>query len=169
VFNANLVTKVYFPRLVVPMSAVLGGLVDLFVAGVVFAGIMVAYGVAPDWQIVLLPAFVVLAVVVALGIGFWLSALAVTYRDVQYVIPFLVQFGLFVTPIAYPSSLVPEGTRWLLGLNPMAGVVEGFRWCLIDTSPPIEVIVLSLSIGVTLFVTGLFYFRRMEQHFADRI
>jgi lipopolysaccharide transport system permease protein len=170
VVNQNLVTKVYFPRLTIPLAAVLGGLVDLAIAGVVFGGLMLVYGQAPGWPIVTLPFFVVLAVIAALGIGLWLSALAVTYRDVQYAIPFLVQIGLFATPIAYPASLVPEGSRFLLGLNPMAGVVEGFRWALIGGYPrPGPWLAVSVAVALAVFVSGLYYFRRMEDHFADRI
>lgn len=171
VLNQNLVTKVYFPRLVLPISAVLAGLVDLIVAGFVFVFLMVIYSVAPGWPIVTLPLFVLLAIVTCLGSGFLLSSLAVTYRDVAYVIPFLLQFGIFVTPIAYPATLVPEPWQVLLGLNPMAGVVEGFRWSLIGGYPAPNPLLLALSVlsALTLFVVGIFYFRRTENTFADRI
>lgn len=171
VLNQNLVTKVYFPRLALPISAVLAGLLDLFVAGLVFILLLVIYSVAPGWALVTLPLFVLLAVVTCLGTGFLLSSLAVTYRDVAYVIPFILQFGIFVTPIAFPASLVPEPWQVLLGLNPMAGVVEGFRWALIGSYPAPNAAMLALSVvsAAVLFVVGIFYFRRTENTFADRI
>lgn len=171
VLNQNLVTKVYFPRLVLPISAVLAGLLDLLIAGLVFIVLMVIYSVAPGWPIITLPFFVLLAIITCLGTGFLLSSLAVTYRDITYVIPFLLQFGIFITPIAYPASLVPEPWQALLGLNPMAGVVEGFRWALIGgyPAPSAELLGLSVISAVTLFVSGIFYFRRTENTFADRI
>jgi lipopolysaccharide transport system permease protein len=130
VANERLITKVYFPRLVVPIAAVLGGLVDFAVAFGILLVMMLYYGIVPTWAIVTLPGFILLAVMTALGVGLWLSALNVKYRDVRYTINFLIQFWLFATPVAYPSSLVPEKWRALYGLNPMAGVVEGFRWAL---------------------------------------
>ena len=171
VMNQNLVTKVYFPRLVLPISAVLAGLLDLLIAGVVFLLLLVIYSVSPGWEIVTLPAFVLLALVTSLGAAFLLSSLAVTYRDIEYVIPFVLQFGIFVTPIAFPASLVPEQWRVLLGLNPMAGVVEGFRWAFIGTYPAPNAAMLALSVAVALggFVLGIYYFRHTEADFADRI
>jgi lipopolysaccharide transport system permease protein len=171
VINQNLVTKVYFPRLVLPMAAVFGGLLDLLIASVVFLLLLVVYAVSPSWAILALPCFVLLAIVWALGSAFLLSSLAVTYRDVEYVIPFLLQFGIFVTPIAFPASLVPEQYQVLLGLNPMAGVVEGFRWALIGNYPAPNAAMLALSVAVALvaFVIGIYYFRRTEASFADRI
>ncbi|HMS62072.1 MAG TPA: ABC transporter permease [Solirubrobacteraceae bacterium] len=171
VLNQNLVTKVYFPRLVLPISAVLAGLLDLFVAGLVFIPLMLIYSVVPGWAIVTLPFFVLLAIVTCLGTGFLLSSLSVTYRDVAYVIPFLLQFGIFITPIAFPASLVPDPWQVLLGLNPMAGVVEGFRWALIGGYPAPNAAMLALSVvsALFLFVLGIFYFRRTENSFADRI
>jgi lipopolysaccharide transport system permease protein len=170
VANQSLVSKVYFPRLAIPIAVVLAGLVDLVIASSVLAGMMVWYGIAPPVQIVLLPLFVLLAIATSIGVGLWLSALAVEYRDIQYVIPFLLQFWLFVTPIAYPASIVPAGYRFLLGLNPMAGVVEGFRWTILGTdSAPGPLILVSIAVTLLLLVTGLFHFRRMEATFADRI
>ena len=171
VVNQNLVTKVYFPRLALPISAVLSGLLDLFVAGLVFILLMLIYSVAPGWAIVTLPLFVLLTIVTCLGTGFLLSSLAVTYRDIAYVIPFLLQFGIFITPIAFPASLVPEPWQVLLGLNPMAGAVEGFRWALIGDYPAPNAAMLALSVAsaTVLFVVGIFYFRRTENTFADRI
>ena len=168
--NQNLITKVYFPRLVVPISAVLGGLVDFAIAFVILLAMMFYYGVFPGIQLLALPAFILFAVLTALAVGLWLSALNVQYRDVRYTITFLIQFWLFATPVAYPSSLVPEKWRALYGLNPMAGVVEGFRWCLLDTASfPGHVVWASVAVVVLLLIGGLYYFRRMEQEFADVI
>jgi lipopolysaccharide transport system permease protein len=170
VSNQSLVSKVYFPRLAIPIATVLAGLVDLVVASSVLGGMMAWYGIAPPLHALLLPLFVVLAIATSLGVGLWLSALAVEFRDVQYVVPFLIQFWLFATPIAYPSSLVPSSYRFLLGLNPMAGVVDGFRWSLLgtDTAPGLMLAV-SVAVVAALVVSGVLYFRRMEATFADRI
>ncbi len=168
VVNQNLITKVYFPRLVIPMAPVLAGLVDFGIAFLVLLGMMVYYGMAPTMAVVTLPLFILLAVATALAVGLWLSALNVQYRDVRYTIPFLTQFWLFVTPIAYPSSLVPEKWRVLYGLNPMAGVVEGFRWAMLGTAnAPGPMVAVSVAVVVALLVGGLYYFRRMEKTFAD--
>ena len=168
VANERLITKVYFPRLVVPISAVLAGLVDFAIAFVVLLGMMAFYGIMPTWAVVTLPLFILLAIMTALGVGLWLSALNVQYRDVRYTITFLTQFWLFLTPVAYPSSLIPEKWRPLYGLNPMAGVVEGFRWALLGkTEGPGPLLAVSVAVVVLIFVGGLYYFRRMEQTFAD--
>ncbi len=166
--NQNLITKVYFPRLVVPIAAVLGGLVDFLVAFVLLLLMMLYYGIVPGWTIVTLPAFLLLAVMTALGVGLWLSALNVKYRDVRYTIAFIVQFWLFATPVAYPSSIVPPKWRALYGLNPMAGVVEGFRWALLGKQhAPGAMLWVSVAVVLVILVGGLFYFRRMEDTFAD--
>ncbi len=166
--NQNLITKVYFPRLVVPIAAVLGGLVDFAVAFAILLVMMFYYGVVPGWAIVTLPGFILLAVMTALGVGLWLSALNVKYRDVRYTITFLVQFWLFATPVAYPSSIVPAKWRALYGLNPMAGVVEGFRWALLGkTEAPGAMLWVSVAVVIVILIGGLYYFRRMEQEFAD--
>ena len=168
VANERLITKVYFPRLVVPIAAVLGGLVDFAVAFVILLLMMLYYGIVPTWAIVTLPGFILLAVMTALGVGLWLSALNVKYRDVRYTIGFMIQFWLFATPVAYSSSIVPETWRPLYGLNPMAGVVEGFRWALLGKSePPGALLAVSVAVVILLLVGGLYYFRRMEQEFAD--
>lgn len=168
VANERLLTKVYFPRLVVPIAAVLGGLVDFAIAFVILLLMMLYYGVAPTWAIVTLPGFILLAVITALGVGLWLSALNVQYRDVRHTMGFLIQFWLFATPVAYSGSLVPERWRPLYGLNPMVGVVEGFRWALLGKSePPGAVLAVSVAVVVVLLIGGLYYFRRMEQEFAD--
>ena len=166
--NQHLITKVYFPRLVVPISAVLSGLVDFFIASVLLLGLMLYYGIVPGLAIVTVPGFILLAIVTALGVGLWLSALNVQYRDVRYTINFMIQFWLFATPVAYPSSIVPEKWRALYGLNPMAGVVEGFRWALLGkSSAPGPMLFVSVAVVLAIFVGGLYYFRRMEQQFAD--
>ncbi len=166
--NQNLITKVYFPRLVIPISAVLGGLVDFAIAFLILLAMMTFYGIVPGWQIVTLPGFILLAIMTALGVGLWLSALNVQYRDVRYTITFLVQVWLFATPVAYPSSIIPAKWRALYGLNPMAGVVEGFRWALLGKSEsPGPLLWVSVCVVLLLLVGGLYYFRRMEQQFAD--
>ena len=168
VANERLITKVYFPRLIVPISAVLGGLIDFCIAFVILLLMMFYYGIRPTEAIVALPAFILLAIATALGVGLWLSALNVKYRDVRYTITFLVQFWLFATPVAYPSSIVPERWRPLFGLNPMAGVVEGFRWALLGKSEgPGVVLAISVVVVILILIGGLYYFRRMEAEFAD--
>lgn len=170
VTNSNLITKVYFPRLVIPISSVLAGCVDFAVSFVILIGLMMWYGVTPHWGIVFLPAFVAFALLAALSVGLWLSALNVTYRDVRYTIPFLTQFWMFATPIAYPIGIIPERYQALYALNPMVGVVEGFRWAMLGTdNAPGPMIAVSAAITLLLFVGGLFYFRRTEKFFADRI
>lgn len=166
--NANLLTKVYFPRLVIPISAVLAGLVDLALSFLVLLGLMAFYGIAPTWQVVFLPLFVLLALVTALAVGLWLAALNVLYRDVQYVIPFLVQLWLFVSPVIYPIDKIPDGPlRVLFALNPMTGVIGGFRWALLGDQFPGDLIWISIALVAALLVGGLFYFKRMERVFAD--
>ena len=166
--NERLITKVYFPRLVVPIAAVLGGLVDFAVAFVILLIMMAYYSIVPTWAIITLPVFILLAIMTALGVGLWLSALNVLYRDVRYTIPFLIQIWLFVTPVVYPSSIIPEAWRPLYGLNPMAGVVEGFRWALLGkTHPPGSLLAVSVLAVSIILTGGLYYFRRMEQEFAD--
>jgi len=168
VTNERLITKVYFPRLVIPISAVLAGLVDFGVAFVVLVAMMFFFGIIPTAAILTLPFFILLAIATALAVGLWLSALNVQYRDVRYIIPFLTQFWLFATPIAYSSSLVPEPWRVWYGLNPMAGVVEGFRWALLGkTGGTASLLLVSILIVGVLLVSGLAYFRRMERTFAD--
>lgn len=166
--SANLITKVYFPRLTIPIATVLSGVVDFVIAFVVLLGMMGYYGLLPTLNVVWLPLFLLLALATSLGVGLWLSALNVEYRDVRYVVPFLTQFWLFATPIAYPSSLLHEPWRTIYGLNPMVGVVEGFRWALLgaETVPGPIVAVSSLA-ALIILVGGAFYFRRMEKTFAD--
>jgi homopolymeric O-antigen transport system permease protein len=164
----RVITKVYFPRLVLPLSAVLSGLVDFAISFVVFLCLMAYYHILPGLAILLFPCFLLLAVLTALGAGLWLSALNAVYRDVRYIVPFLVQFWMFASPVAYPSSLVPERWRWLYGLNPMAGVIEGFRWSLTGRGQPPNILLAASSVMVLLLVAaGLAYFTRMEGTIAD--
>jgi len=166
--NANLITKVYFPRLVIPISAVLAGLVDFVISFVVLLILMAAYGIFPGWEIVLLPLFLLLAIITALGVSLWLSALNVLYRDVQHIIPFLVQLWMFVSPVIYSIDAIPGGAlRVIYSLNPMTGVIGGFRWALLGQAFPGAYLWISTGVVVVLFVGGLFYFKRMERVFAD--
>jgi lipopolysaccharide transport system permease protein len=168
VASANLIKKVYFPRLVVPISAVISGGVDFVLAFVVLLGMMLFYGIVPTWNVAWLPLLLLLALVTSLGVGLWLTAMNVQFRDVRYAVPFLVQAWMFATPIAYPSSLLDEPWRTLYGINPMAGVVEGFRWALLGTeTAPGPIVLVSALVAVGLLVSGAFYFRRMEKTFAD--
>lgn len=166
--SANLITKVYFPRLVIPLATVLSGVVDFLLAFLVLLGMMLYYRIHPSINVLLLPLFLLLALVTSLGVGLWLSSLNVKYRDVRYVVPFITQFWLFATPIAYPSSLLHQPWRTLYGLNPMVGVVEGFRWALLGTkSSAGPIILISALVALLVLVSGAFYFRRMEKTFAD--
>ena len=170
VAGASLVTKVYFPRLLMPASSVLAGAVDLVLASTLLVGLALILGVTPPPAVVAAPLFVLIAFTSAAGVGLWLSALNVQFRDVRHVVPFLTQFWLFATPVAYPSSLLDEPWRTLYGLNPMAGAVDGFRWAVLGTpAPPVGMILLSTLVAVVLLVSGAFYFRRMEKTFADVI
>jgi len=166
--SANLITKVYFPRLAIPLATVFSGVVDFALAFALLAGMMVWLGVSLSLKIFLFPLFILLAFITALGVGLWLSALNVEYRDVRYVVPFITQFWMLATPIAYPSSLLSEPWRTIYGLNPMTGVVEGFRWSLLgtNTSPGPMLIVSSLA-SLAILISGAFYFKRMERTFAD--
>jgi lipopolysaccharide transport system permease protein len=164
----RLLTKVYFPRLLVPLAPLLSALVDFAIGLVLLLGMMLYYDVTPGPAVLLLPLFVLFALLAALAVGLWLSALNALYRDVRYTIPFLTQFWLFATPIAYPISIVPEQWRWAYGLNPMVGVVEGFRWALLgEAQPAWGALAVSAGAVVVLVLGGLFYFRRMEKTFAD--
>jgi lipopolysaccharide transport system permease protein len=166
--NANLITKVYFPRLIVPVATILSGVIDFVLAFVVLLAMMAYYHRAPAATIVWLPLFLLLALVASLGTGLWLSAMNVQFRDVRYTVPFLTQFWLLATPIAYPSSLLHEPWRTLFGLNPMVGAVEGFRWALFGTTvAPVAVVAMSFATALVVLVTGALYFRRMERTFAD--
>ena len=164
----RVITKVYFPRLVLPLSAAADGLLDFAIAFLVFLAMMAYYRIVPTLAILLFPCFLLLAVLTALGVGLWLSAINAIYRDVRYVVPFLVQFWLFASPVAYPSSLVPERWRWLYGLNPMAGVIEGFRWSLTGRGqPPTLLLAASTGMVLVLLTGGVAYFQKMEGTIAD--
>jgi lipopolysaccharide transport system permease protein len=166
--SANLIRKVYFPRLVIPIATVLAGVIDFLLAFIVLIAMMVYYGLSPTFNVLWLPLFLLLALVTCLGVGLWLSALNVQFRDVRYVVPFITQVWLFATPIAYPSTLLSEPWRTLYALNPMVGVVEGFRWALLGTDTrPGTMILASCLMAVALLIAGAFYFRRMEKTFAD--
>jgi lipopolysaccharide transport system permease protein len=168
VTGAQLIKKIYFPRLIVPVAAVLSGVVDFILAFIVLLGMMLYYGLVPTANVVWLPAFLILALITSLGVGLWLSSLNVEYRDVRHAVPFITQFWLFATPIAYPSTLLSEPWRTLYGLNPMVGVVEGFRWALLGTNTQPGAMVLASSLmALTILISGAFYFRRMEKTFAD--
>jgi lipopolysaccharide transport system permease protein len=165
--GANLIKKVYFPRLVLPTSAVLAGLADFFFAFIVLLLLMVYFRIAPTVYVIWLPAFLLLATSASLSVGVCFSALNVHYRDVRFVVPMMLRVWLFVTPIVYPSSLLGEPWQTLSGLNPMTGVVEGFRWALLGTDPPSSMLALSVIVTLILFISGLLFFRRMEDSFAD--
>ncbi|HOJ01788.1 MAG TPA: ABC transporter permease [Anaerolineaceae bacterium] len=168
VSSANIISKVYFPRLILPLSSTLAGLVDFLIAFAVLLLMMVFYGIKPTGNLWLLPLLVLLALITAIGVSLWLSALNVMYRDVGHMLPFLNQFWMYITPIAYSSSLVPEEWRFIYALNPLTGVVEGFRWALLGTGEgPGITLLISSCIAFLITISGLFYFRRMERKFAD--
>jgi lipopolysaccharide transport system permease protein len=168
VANERLITRVYFPRLVIPLASILTGLVDFVIAFSLVIGMMVWYKVTPTWAILTLPFFVIFTMVTALGVGLWLSALNVQYRDVRYTLTFIVQFWLIASPVAYSSTLVPARWRPFYGLNPMAGVIEGFRWALLGKAQaPGTILWVSVAVVAAILVSGLYYYRRMEKTFAD--
>jgi lipopolysaccharide transport system permease protein len=168
VTDQRLITRVYFPRIIVPMATTLAAIIDFAIAAGLLVILMLFYGVTPGVEVVWLPLFVLLMLITALGVGFWLSALNVEYRDVMYTVPFLNQFWLFLTPVVYPSSLIPERWQAFYGLNPMTGVVEGFRWALLGTGKgPGVMVVVSILVAVSLFVSGIIWFRCRERTFVD--
>ncbi|NMG05949.1 ABC transporter permease [Brasilonema sp. UFV-L1] len=169
--NANLISKVYFPRLIVPTSAVIVSFVDFLVAGMLLLGLMAWYNFVPDWRILTLPIFIFIAFVAAIGAGLWLAALNVEYRDFRFIVPFIVQFGQYISPVGYSSSKVPEQWRLLYSLNPMVGVIDGFRWAISGGQASIYLpgFFLSLGLVVLVFFSGIWYFRKMERKFADII
>jgi lipopolysaccharide transport system permease protein len=166
--NANLLTKIYFPRLAIPLSSVFAALVDFLISFVVLIGVMIYYKYWPGWNALWLPLLVLLALVTALSVGLWLSALNVQYRDVQHMVPFIIQVWMYASPIVYPVETIPAGIwRTLYGLNPMTGVIQGFRWALLGGTPPDLTMIISGAVVLALLISGLFYFRRMEKTFAD--
>ena len=169
--NANLISKVYFPRLIVPTSAVIVSFVDFLLSGMILLGLMAWYNFLPSWRILTLPLFILMAFATSMGGGLWLSALNVQFRDFRYIVPFIIQFGLYISPVGFSSNIVPEKWRWLYSLNPMVGVIDGFRWAIIggDASIYWPGFLLSLALVVLLLVSGIWYFRRLERNFADII
>jgi lipopolysaccharide transport system permease protein len=168
--NTSLLTKVYIPRLVIPLSAVLQGLVDFAIAFIILIGLMAYYQIAPTWNVLWLPAFTVLAIVTSLSVSLWLGALNVRYRDVQYIIPFIIQLWMYLSPVIYSATAVPSGPlRVIYSLNPMAGVIIAFRWALLGGPAPSKLLLVSTTVVLLLLVGGLYYFRRMERTFADVI
>jgi len=169
--NANLISKVYFPRLVVPTSAVIVSFVDFLISGIILLGLMAWYDFVPSWRILTLPLFILIAFAAAMGAGLWLAALNVKYRDFRYIVPFIIQFGLYVSPVGFSSSIVPESWRWLYSLNPMVGVIDGFRWAILggETQLYLPGFFLSAGFVVLLLVSGIQYFRAYERSFADVI
>ena len=168
--SSQLITKVYFPRLILPISKVFAGIIDLIIAFIILLGMMVWYRIVPTAGILLLPVFIFVAMLAALGVGFWFTALNVLYRDVKFVVPFLIQFWMYASPVAYSTSLVPDKWKWIYGLNPMVGVIEGFRWALLGkTAPLISMFIIPNFIVFVMLITGLYFFKRMEKTFADII
>lgn len=169
--NASMISKVYFPRLVIPASAVIVSLVDFFIAGGILIALMFWYGYMPDWRILSLPFFILIAFAAAMGAGLWLAALNVKYRDFRIIVPFVVQFGLYISPVGFSSSIVPEQWRLLYSLNPMVGVIDGFRWAILGGNTPLywPGLLLSASLVTVIFATGIYYFRKTEKSFADVI
>jgi len=169
--NSNLISKIYFPRLIIPTSSVITSFVDFLVSGVILAGLMVWYRFAPGWELLTLPLFTIIAFAAAMGIGLWLTALNVKYRDFRYIVPFIVQFGLYVSPVGFSTSVVPEKWRLLYSLNPMVGVIDGFRWAILGGNATIFWPGFALSNALVAFflVTGIWYFRKTERTFADVI
>ena len=169
--NANLLSKVYFPRLVIPTSAVIVSFVDFLISGIILLGLMTWFNFVPSWRIITLPVFIAIAFAASMGAGLWLAALNVEYRDFRYVVPFLVQFGLYISPVGFSSNVVPQQWRLLYSLNPMVGVIDGFRWAILGQESIIYWPGFWLSLGIVglVLVTGIWYFRKMERTFADVI
>jgi len=172
--NSNLITKVYFPRMVIPLSGILGGLVDFSISFLILLGLMVVYKIYPTSNVIMLPAFMLLAMGTSLGFGLWLSALNVRYRDINHLVPFIIQIWMYITPVIYPVTIIPEQLRFILALNPMTGVVEGFRWALlgeqlVDAQPPSTLFFVSILITLIVLVSGAIFFRHTENTFADII
>lgn len=169
--NAGMISKVYFPRMIIPLSGLLNNYLDFLISSVLLAGLMVWFGFMPSWRVVILPFFILVASAAAIGAGLWIAALNVKYRDFRYLVPFLVQFGLYVSPVGYSSGVVPSEGRLLYSLNPMVGVIDGFRWALLGANVTVywPGFALGLVVVLLLFASGVWYFRRTEQTFADII
>jgi lipopolysaccharide transport system permease protein len=169
--NSNLISKVYFPRLIVPTSAVVVSFVDFMISGIILLGLMAWYNFVPSWRILTLPVFILVAFAAALGAGLWLAALNVQYRDFRFIVPFIVQFGLYISPVGFSSSVIPEKWRLLYSLNPMVGVIDGFRWAILGGGAQLDLpgFILSLGLVSLLLISGIGYFRKMERTFADVI
>jgi lipopolysaccharide transport system permease protein len=169
--NANLISKVYFPRLIVPTSAVIVSFVDFLISGMILLGLMAWYNFIPDWRILTLPIFILIASAASMGVGLWLAALTVQYRDFRFIVPFIVQFGLYISPVGFSSNIVPEQWRLLYSINPMVGVIDGFRWAILGGEATLYMpgFLLSLALVFLLLWSGIWYFRRMERTFADVI
>jgi len=169
IYNSNLITKVYFPRLIIPASSVFTGLVDFFISFCILLLMFLWYGYWPDWKIVFLPFMITLSFLCALGFGLFLAALNVRYRDFRYVIPFLIQIGLYISPVGFSSSVISASYRWAYSLNPMTGIIDGFRWCLLGDPLDINSFLISLIPVIIVTLVGIKYFRRVERSFADTI
>ena len=169
--NANLVSKIYFPRLIVPTSSVIVSFVDFLISGMILLALMAWYNFVPSWRILTLPAFIIIAFAASMGAGLWLAALNVKYRDFRYIVPFIAQFGLYISPVGFSSSIVPEKWRLLYSINPMVGVIDGFRWAILggDSQIYLPGFILSTGLVVLLFISGIWYFRKTERSFADVI
>lgn len=169
--NANLISKVYFPRLIVPTSAVIVSFVDFMISGMIMLGLMAWYNYVPSWRILTLPLFIGVAFAASIGVGLWMAALNVEYRDFRYIVPFVVQFGLYISPVGFSSNIVPEQWRLLYSLNPMVGVIDGFRWAILGGESKLYMSGFLLSVGLVVFllISGIWYFRKMERTFADVI
>jgi lipopolysaccharide transport system permease protein len=169
--NANMISKIYFPRFVVPCSAVIVSFVDFLISGAILVALMLWYGFLPDWRILTLPLFILIAFAAALGAGLWMAALNVKYRDFRYIIPFVVQFGLYISPVGFSSNVIPEQWRLIYSMNPMVGVIEGFRWALLGGNAQLywPGFIASLCLVGLVLVTGIMYFRKTEKSFADVI
>lgn len=169
--NSNLISKVYFPRLIVPASTVIVSFVDFLISGIILLALMAWYNFVPDWRILTLPFFIIIAFGAAMGAGLWLAALNVEYRDFRYIVPFIVQFGLYISPVGFSSSIVPERWRLLYSLNPLVGVIDGFRWAILGGESQIywPGFIVSVAIVALMLASGIWYFRKMERTFADVI
>jgi lipopolysaccharide transport system permease protein len=169
--NANLISKVYFPRLIVPTSAIIVSFVDFMISGMILLGLMAWYNFVPSWQILTLPIFILISCAASMGVGLWLAALTVQYRDFRFVVPFIIQFGLYISPVGFSSSIVPEQWRLLYSVNPMVGVIDGFRWAILGGEARIYMpgFLISLGLVILLLWSGIWYFRKMERTFADVI